>query len=46
MLEKYELKITRQTEGIEEKEQKRFGKYIVNYYKKSDGYPTFYISVK
>lgn len=46
MLEKYELKISRQTAGIEEQEQKIFGKYIVNYYKKTDGYPTFYISVK
>ena len=46
MIEKYELKITRQTAGIEEKEQKVFGKFIVNYYKKSDGNPTFYISTK
>ena len=46
MLEKYEQKISRQTAGIEEKEQKIFGKYVVNYYKKTDGNPVFYVSLK
>ena len=44
MLEKYELKISRKTYGEEEKEQKVFGRFIVNYYKESDGNPEFYIA--
>ena len=44
MLNKYEEKISRKTQGVQEIEQKKFGSYIVNYYKKTDGNPIFYIS--
>lgn len=44
MLEKYEKKISRETYGIEEIEVKTFGSYTLNYHKKTDGNPVFYIS--
>lgn len=44
MLEKYEKKTNGETKEVEEKEQKRFGKYTVNYYKKENSNPIFYIS--
>lgn len=44
MIEKYEQKISGQTAEIMQVEQKIFGKYVINYYKQSDGSPTFYIA--
>lgn len=44
MLEKYKDKISTKTKEIEEKEEKIFGKYKINYQKKENGNPIFYIS--
>ena len=44
MLEKYALKVSKQTNDEEQMEQKKFGKYTVNYYKKANNSPIFYIS--
>lgn len=46
MIEKYEEKLSRKTAGKMIVEQKTFGKYIVNYYKHTDGSPNFYIAKK
>lgn len=45
MIEKYELKISRESYGERQVEQKIFGKYIVNYYKTTDGNPRFFIAI-
>ena len=44
MLEKYALNVSKQTTDEEQIEQKNFGKYVINYYKKANTSPVFYIS--